>query len=114
LKNIRPLTPARPPLTAVPPAAANTSSTPKSPSGRPAVSAHLPRRHGLYSLVITSPGRNWFACADCHADVADHPLLQSFEMIFACKKCKKCFRKDAREFEDRCGTLEEDIAQATD
>jgi hypothetical protein len=21
-------------------------------------------------------------------------------MIFACKKCKKCFRKDAREFED--------------
>lgn len=21
-------------------------------------------------------------------------------MIFACKKCRKCFRKDAREFED--------------
>ena len=21
-------------------------------------------------------------------------------MVFACKKCKKCFRKDAREFED--------------
>jgi acetyl-CoA carboxylase beta subunit len=26
--------------------------------------------------------------------------MQSFEMTFACKKCKKCFRKDAQEFED--------------
>lgn len=26
--------------------------------------------------------------------------MQRFEMVFACKKCKKCFRKDAREFED--------------
>jgi DNA-directed RNA polymerase subunit RPC12/RpoP len=27
-------------------------------------------------------------------------LLQTFEMTFICKKCKKAFRKDAREMED--------------
>ncbi|CAG7946419.1 unnamed protein product [Penicillium salamii] len=27
-------------------------------------------------------------------------LTKSAEMIFACKKCKKCFRKDAAEFEE--------------
>lgn len=26
--------------------------------------------------------------------------MKAMEMIFACKKCKKCFRKDAEEFED--------------
>lgn len=26
--------------------------------------------------------------------------MKKAEMIFACKKCKKCFRKDAEEFED--------------
>lgn len=29
-----------------------------------------------------------------------HPLLENFEMTFACKKCKKCFRKDVKEFEE--------------
>ncbi|KAJ5466606.1 hypothetical protein N7539_009562 [Penicillium diatomitis] len=29
-----------------------------------------------------------------------HTLKKSQEMIFACKKCKKCFRKDASEFEE--------------
>ncbi|KAK5990097.1 hypothetical protein PT974_08361 [Cladobotryum mycophilum] len=28
------------------------------------------------------------------------PLMQSSEMTFACKKCKKAFRKDADEFEE--------------
>jgi hypothetical protein len=28
--------------------------------------------------------------------------MQSFEMTFVCKKCKKAFRKDSREFEDAC------------
>lgn len=28
-------------------------------------------------------------------------LQKSAEMVFACKKCKKCFRKDAAEFEER-------------
>jgi len=26
--------------------------------------------------------------------------MQVFDMTFACKKCKKCFRKDAQEFEE--------------
>jgi hypothetical protein len=26
--------------------------------------------------------------------------MQTFDMTFVCKKCKKAFRKDAREFED--------------
>ncbi|KKZ65682.1 hypothetical protein EMCG_01244 [[Emmonsia] crescens] len=29
-----------------------------------------------------------------------NPNPAPFEVTFACKKCKKCFRKDAREFED--------------
>lgn len=45
-------------------------------------------------------GKKWFDCAECHQEQETHPLLQRFEMIFACKKCKKCFRKDAQEFEE--------------
>ncbi len=26
--------------------------------------------------------------------------MQTFDMVFACKKCKKCFRKDVQEFEE--------------
>jgi len=44
--------------------------------------------------------RKWFDCAECHAEQADHPLLQSTEMTFVCKKCKKAFRKNAEEFEE--------------
>ncbi|KAL4782782.1 hypothetical protein BJX76DRAFT_358597 [Aspergillus varians] len=44
--------------------------------------------------------RKWFDCAECHLEKEAHPLQKSNEMIFACKKCKKCFRKDAAEFED--------------
>ncbi|KAL2821804.1 hypothetical protein BDW59DRAFT_163985 [Aspergillus cavernicola] len=44
--------------------------------------------------------RKWFDCAECHLEQEAHPLQKSKEMIFACKKCKKCFRKDAEEFED--------------
>lgn len=44
--------------------------------------------------------KKWYDCPECHAENESHPLLQLFEMTFACKKCKKCFRKDAREFED--------------
>ncbi|GIJ85214.1 hypothetical protein Asppvi_004070 [Aspergillus pseudoviridinutans] len=28
--------------------------------------------------------------------------LNRYPQIFACKKCKKCFRKDATEFDERC------------
>lgn len=47
-----------------------------------------------------SPGRKWFDCAECHEEQESHPLLKHTEMVFACKKCKKCFRKDATEFEE--------------
>lgn len=60
-------------------------------------------KHVLNAQVsIRSPCcKKWFDCATCHQEKEDHPLLQSFEMVFICKKCKKAFRKDAREFEDR-------------
>lgn len=45
-------------------------------------------------------GKRWFDCAQCHHEQESHDLLQTLEMTFACKKCKKCFRKDAQEFED--------------
>ncbi|KAK3375506.1 hypothetical protein B0H63DRAFT_483141 [Podospora didyma] len=52
-------------------------------------------------VAVRSPCcKKWFDCADCHAEQETHPLLQRFEMIFACKKCKKCFRKDAQEMEE--------------
>ncbi|KAF2865823.1 hypothetical protein BDV95DRAFT_632181 [Massariosphaeria phaeospora] len=59
-------------------------------------------KHVLNAQVaIRSPCcRKWYDCAECHQETSDHPLQQSFDMTFACKKCKKCFRKDAREFED--------------
>ncbi|KAM0276751.1 hypothetical protein ACHAQH_006400 [Verticillium albo-atrum] len=52
-------------------------------------------------VAIRSPCcKKWFDCAECHHETEKHPLLQSTEMTFACKKCRKCFRKDAAEFED--------------
>ncbi|KAJ5323421.1 hypothetical protein N7476_002021 [Penicillium atrosanguineum] len=45
--------------------------------------------------------RKWFDCAECHQEQESHMLQKAQEMIFACKKCKKCFRKDAAEFEER-------------
>ncbi|KAH8549402.1 CHY zinc finger-domain-containing protein [Umbelopsis sp. PMI_123] len=44
--------------------------------------------------------RKWFDCAECHAEVSDHPLRKASEMVFACKKCKKPFRKDLSDYED--------------
>jgi len=59
-------------------------------------------KHVLNAQVsIRSPCcQKWFDCAECHYEQEDHPLLQRYELVFACKKCKKCFRKDAQEFED--------------
>ncbi|EKD14737.1 hypothetical protein LZ554_008808 [Drepanopeziza brunnea f. sp. 'monogermtubi'] len=59
-------------------------------------------KHILNAQVsIRSPCcRKWFDCAECHAENESHPLLQKTEMTFACKKCKKAFRKDAQEFEE--------------
>ncbi|KAI9252401.1 hypothetical protein BDA99DRAFT_548399 [Phascolomyces articulosus] len=44
--------------------------------------------------------RRWFDCSECHAEVSDHPLRKTDEMVFACKKCKKAFRKDMRDYEE--------------
>ncbi|KAJ4346677.1 uncharacterized protein N0V89_010608 [Didymosphaeria variabile] len=62
----------------------------------------LRSKHVLNAQVaIRAPCcRKWFDCAECHHEAADHDLMQSFEMTFVCKKCKKAFRKDSREFED--------------
>ncbi|KAF0716524.1 hypothetical protein AaE_011078 [Aphanomyces astaci] len=37
--------------------------------------------------------KRWFDCTECHFEMADHPIAPSPEMAFACKQCKKCFRK---------------------
>ena len=59
-------------------------------------------KHILNAQVsIRSPCcRKWFDCADCHLEQEDHALRKTVDMTFACKKCKKCFRKDATEFEE--------------
>jgi acetyl-CoA carboxylase beta subunit len=52
-------------------------------------------------VAIRSPCcKKWFDCAECHAEQEQHPLLKSTDMTFACKKCRKCFRKEAAEFEE--------------
>ncbi|KAF7550209.1 hypothetical protein G7046_g8088 [Stylonectria norvegica] len=83
-------------------------STPKSRSARTVVRLDRPFGFGLGCLRDTSSillissisGKKWFDCVECHEEQENHPLAENFEMIFACKKCRKCFRKDAREFEE--------------
>ena len=44
--------------------------------------------------------RKWFDCPECHALSETHELKKTLELVFACKKCKKAFRKDASEFDE--------------
>lgn len=44
--------------------------------------------------------RRWFDCPECHAEVSDHPLRKTMEMVFACKKCRKVFRKDMDHYDE--------------
>ncbi|BFZ53124.1 hypothetical protein PYCC9005_000147 [Savitreella phatthalungensis] len=44
--------------------------------------------------------KGWYDCAECHAEATDHPLMQKDEMSLICKKCRRAFRLDAREFEE--------------
>ena len=69
---------------------------------RPSALTQWASKHVLNAQVsIRSPCcRKWFDCAECHKETENHPLMQQFEMVFACKRCKKCFRKDAQEFEE--------------
>jgi len=36
----------------------------------------------------------WFDCPKCHEETQNHPLKKTNEIVLACKKCKKVFRKD--------------------
>ncbi|KAJ2157194.1 hypothetical protein GGF46_004672 [Coemansia sp. RSA 552] len=44
--------------------------------------------------------KKWFDCPECHAEREDHDLRKTSEMVFACKKCKKPFRKDVNDYEE--------------
>ncbi|KAJ1311756.1 hypothetical protein OPQ81_010226 [Rhizoctonia solani] len=44
--------------------------------------------------------QKWFDCPECHAEVSDHPIRRTTEMVFMCKKCRKAFRKDMTAFEE--------------
>lgn len=62
----------------------------------------LSSKHILNAQVaIRAPCcRQWFDCAECHAETQDHRLRKTTEMIFMCKKCKKAFRKDMSNYEE--------------
>jgi NAD-dependent SIR2 family protein deacetylase len=49
---------------------------------------------------INSSKLRWFDCAECHAELETHPLTKTIEMVFACKKCKKVFRKDVTDYDE--------------
>lgn len=44
--------------------------------------------------------KQWFDCAECHAEAADHEIEKSMELTLACKKCKKVFRVNMVEFDE--------------
>lgn len=44
--------------------------------------------------------KQWYDCAECHAESQDHRLRKTNEMAFLCKKCKKAFRKDMTAYEE--------------
>lgn len=55
----------------------------------------------FYQVTIRAPCcREWFDCSECHGEVTNHELRKTMEMVFACKKCRKVFRKDMEIFEE--------------
>ncbi|KJE95071.1 hypothetical protein CAOG_05564 [Capsaspora owczarzaki ATCC 30864] len=44
--------------------------------------------------------KKWFDCPECHAGSEQHPLRKTVELVFACKKCKKVFRKNSTNFDE--------------
>ena len=44
--------------------------------------------------------KKWWDCAECHDEAQDHPLKKTIEMTFACKVCKKTFRKDMLDYDE--------------
>ena len=61
-----------------------------------------PSKHILNAQVaIRAPCcKQWFDCAECHAETQDHTLRKTAEMVFMCKKCKKAFRKNMEEYDE--------------
>lgn len=76
---------------------------PQKKSPQPKTNKKPQSKHVLNAQVsIRSPCcHKWFDCAECHAEAEQHRLLQRIEMVFACKKCKKCFRKDTSVWDER-------------
>lgn len=62
----------------------------------------LVSKHVLNAQVsIRAPCcRQWYDCAECHAEQQTHKLAKTLEMTFMCKKCRKAFRKDVSEYEE--------------
>lgn len=44
--------------------------------------------------------KQWFDCAECHAEAETHRLAKTSEMVFMCKKCRKAFRKNMAEYDE--------------
>ncbi|KAI9360423.1 CHY zinc finger-domain-containing protein [Zopfochytrium polystomum] len=44
--------------------------------------------------------KKWFDCPECHAEASDHNLRKTMEMVMACKKCRKVFRKDMSNYDE--------------
>lgn len=45
--------------------------------------------------------RGWFDCPQCHEETVagSHALSKTTELCFACKKCRKVFRRDLTDFD---------------
>ena len=41
--------------------------------------------------------RKWFDCPECHMEREDHEMEKTLDLVMACKKCKKVFRKEMNE-----------------
>ena len=43
--------------------------------------------------------KKWFDCPECHEEKEDHELERTTDMVLACKKCRKVFRKEMENYE---------------
>lgn len=69
----------------------------------PILHCHSPRLTQSSPLTLPPPTPlpvRASQCAECHAEVSDHELTKVVEMAFACKKCRRTFRKDMTTFDE--------------
>eukprot|EP00703_Trepomonas_sp_PC1_P004318 JAP92288.1 hypothetical protein TPC1_15823 [Trepomonas sp. PC1] len=57
---------------------------------------HIPN---VQTQVYARCCKKWFDCAQCHAETEDHPIQKDEDVIMVCKKCKKVFKVNIREFD---------------